>query len=136
VDPNGVQYSVNILTYSNRDYRTHGQAGQNGVQFSVNARHFDHNHNIERDAIPIIYAPLGLDVSRGSMRSAIPIGFGRPEGVDIVQSRLDKTIMAQKGGISPQVLVEVKGATTHRVPQIVRIPIADVTVTAYPIRDS
>jgi hypothetical protein len=82
VDSNGVQYSVNIPTYSHHDYRTRGRAGQNEVQFSVNAHHFDHNRNIGHDAIPITYAPLGLDVSRGSIRSAIPIGFD-PPGLDV-----------------------------------------------------
>jgi hypothetical protein len=85
VDSNGVQYSVNILPYNRNVCRTRGEAGQNRVRCSVSARHFDHNHNVGHDAIPITYSPPGLDVSQGSGHGAIPIGYDHP-GADEIPS--------------------------------------------------
>jgi hypothetical protein len=55
-----------------------GVVNLTGVSYSVNSHHYDNNHNMAHDAIPITYAPSGLDVSRGDTHSAIPIGYDPP----------------------------------------------------------
>jgi hypothetical protein len=141
VDSNVVQYSGNIPTDSHHDYRTHGQAGQNEVQFSVNAQHFDHNHNIGHDVIPITYASPGLDVSRGSIHSAIPIGFD-PLGLDVSQGSGRSAIpigydhRGADGRYQSPGAGGGQGSHNTSLLQIVQILIADVMVAAYPMRDS
>jgi hypothetical protein len=63
-------------------YPDRGVVDLTGVSYSVNAHHYGNNHNMVHDAIPITYAPPGLDVSRGDMHSAIPIGYD-PLGLNV-----------------------------------------------------